>query len=149
MSSLLSNASINFWANGVRFRKFSPIPIFCMALPVFSSSTFRVFLKLIWIRYYFLQGDMYRYIFISLHVDIQFSNYYLLRSLSFLCWMFLASLSNIRWLQLCVLMLGSFILSHWPTQGLMFSPSLWMYLHLLYNHHTGLVKSRGLSFKVN
>jgi hypothetical protein len=51
--------------------------------------------------------------FSLLHVDVQFSQHHLLKRLPFLQCMCLASLSKIRWLQLCGFTSGSSILFHW------------------------------------
>lgn len=50
----------------------------------------------------FVQGNEYRYNFTLCHVDNQFSWHRLLEMLSFLPFMFLASLSNTKRLKLCI-----------------------------------------------
>lgn len=78
-------------------------PLSSRVLPMFCSNTFRVscFTVIFYVRWYV--SNLF-----PLTVDIQFSKNHLLKILSFLQSMSLASLSNIKWLYLGYLCLGLF-----------------------------------------
>lgn len=105
MRYCLSIVSLKCWANEILLRKFFPMPVLCRALPVFSSSSscgsdfvFRslIILKLVY---------RYRSHFILLPVDIQFSQLWSLKTLSFLQYTILTPLSNIKWLKYIIIYL--------------------------------------------
>jgi hypothetical protein len=62
-----------------------------------------------------VQGDIQGSSFSFRQADIQFSQQHLLKRQSFLHWMFLASLSKIRWVYLHGFVFGQFILFHWSS----------------------------------
>lgn len=91
VKSHLSIVGLKSWSNGVLFRKSSPTPVSCRALPVFSSNSFWVsgfrFRPLIHKELVSVQSGRFKSNFILLHVDIQFSRHCLLK-MSFLQLMF-------------------------------------------------------------
>ena len=83
-------------------------------LPTFSSVRFSVvgfmLRSLIHLDLSFVHGDRYGSIFFLLHVDIQLWQHHLLNMLSFFYLIFFASLSNIRCLKMCGLIIWVFCL---------------------------------------
>jgi hypothetical protein len=95
MNSHLFILSLSCWAPGVLFRKSLPIPLF----PAPSCSNFRVsgliLRSLIHFELILLHGDKHGSSFSLLQMDNHFSQQHLLKRLSFLHHLFLASLSKI------------------------------------------------------
>lgn len=93
-------------------------------LPLYQGSYYVCFLRagsgltftfLICLELVFRQGGKLGSDFTVLQVDVPFSQHRLLKMLSFLQLTFLPFLSNIKWVKLHRLMLGSLILSCWST----------------------------------
>lgn len=116
---------LNSWANGIIVRKSFSTTIPCRLQIVFPSRSFCDFdltlRSLTHLESVFVRGGRYRSNFILLRVVNQFSQHYLLKLLPvpwcflyvclLVCFGFGASSSNIRWLQLSMLMLGSSVLT--------------------------------------
>ena len=79
--------SLSVCAAGVKFRKWSPVPMHSSVLPTYSSLRFSVagfmLRSLIHLDLSFVHGDRYGSIFILLHVIIQLCHHHLLNMLSF------------------------------------------------------------------
>jgi hypothetical protein len=101
MKSHLFILSLSCWAAGVLLRKSLPIPISSRVFPAPSCSNFRVsgliFRSLIHFELILVQGDRHESSFSFLQTGNHFSQQHLLKRLSFLHCIFLASLSKMRW----------------------------------------------------
>jgi hypothetical protein len=119
MKSHLFILSLSCWAAGVLLRRSLPISICSRVFPAPSCSNFSVsgliFSFLIHFELILVQDDRHGSSFSFLQTGNHFSQQHLLKSLSFLRRIFLASLSKMRWLYLCGLVSGSFILFHWSS----------------------------------
>jgi hypothetical protein len=78
-----------------------PRPINSNIVPALSCTSFKfsvlILRSLIHLELILVQGEKHGSSFSFLHVDIQFSQQHLLKTLSFLHCIFLAPLSKIRW----------------------------------------------------
>jgi hypothetical protein len=101
MKSHLSILSLSYWAAGVLLRKSMPIPISSRVFPAPSCTNFRasglIIRSLIRFELILVQGDRHGSGFSFLQMDNHFSQQHLLKRLSSLHHIFLAPLSNIRW----------------------------------------------------
>jgi hypothetical protein len=97
----LSILSLSCWAAGVLLRKSLPIPIASRVFPDLSWTSFRVsglmLRSLIHFELILVQGDRHVSSFSFLQTDNHFSQQNLLKRLSFLHHIFLASLSKMGW----------------------------------------------------
>jgi hypothetical protein len=98
MKSHLSILSLSHWASGVLLRKSLPIPISSRVFPGPSCSNFRVsvliFRSLIHFQLILVQGDRKGSSFSFLQMGNHFSQQHLLKRLSFLHCMYLATVKN-------------------------------------------------------
>jgi hypothetical protein len=98
MQSHLSILSLNHWAIGVLFIKLLPIAICSSVLPILSCSTFKasniILISLIHFELMLVQCEKLKSSFNLLYVNIQFSQHYVLKMLSFLQCMFWVPLSK-------------------------------------------------------
>jgi hypothetical protein len=101
MWSHLSILSLSCWAAGVLLRKSLPMLIASRVFPALSYNNFRVLClilrSLIHFELILVQDDKQGSSFSFLQADNHFSQQHLLKRLCFLCRMFLAPLSKIRW----------------------------------------------------
>ena len=107
--------SLSVCVTGVIFREWSHVPMHSSVLFTFCSMRFSVvgfiLRSLIHSDLSFVHGS----IFILLHVDIQLCQHHLLNMLSFFHFIFFASLSKIRCLEVCELIIGSLIRFYWSS----------------------------------
>lgn len=119
MKACLLIVGLHSWANGFLFKKSIPTYMCWRALRVISSNSFcvSVFIlrSLTHLELVCVQANEYGSNLIFLHVNIQFLQHLLLKILSFLQYIFLLSMSNIKCLQLPVLIFVFSILLHWFT----------------------------------
>lgn len=118
MRSQLLVIGLDSWAKGIQLRKCFSSLMSCRVVPIYSLYSFKVsdftLRSLMHLDLIFMQGDRCKTNFVFLHVDTQFSQNQLLKMLSFLQCLFLASLSlsdGCSYKYLCC----TSILSYWST----------------------------------